>query len=100
MSVIASIPLPLDPVPGRLPDAVAHVERGDGRVVLTRDGKPVAAVVPLADLRILEDDDAEDEHWSRVAAEAVMHWQAEGRPAGIPMEDIAPELGVDLNANL
>jgi len=99
MSVIASIPLPLEPVPDRLPDAIAQVERGGGRVVLTRDGKPVAAVVPIADLRILEEDEAEDEHWSRVADEAVMQWKAEGRPAGIPMEDIARELGIDLNAN-
>ena len=98
MSVIASIPLPLEPVPDRVPDAVTHVERGDGRVVLTRDGKPVAAVVPITDLRTLEEDDAEDEYWSRVADEAVMQWEAEGRPAGIPMEDIAREWGVDLNA--
>jgi prevent-host-death family protein len=99
MAVIASIPLPLEPVPDRLPDAVAHVERGDGRVVLTRDGKPVAALVPIADLRILGEDDAEDEHWSRVADEALMRWEAEGQPAGIPMGDIARELGVDLNAD-
>jgi prevent-host-death family protein len=99
MSVIASIPLPLEPVPDRLPDVVAQVERGAGRVVLTRDGKPVAAVVPIADLRMLEEDDAEDEYWCRVANEAVMQWEAEGRPAGIPMEGIARELGVDLDAN-
>jgi prevent-host-death family protein len=98
MSVVASIPLPLEAVPDRLPDAVAHVERGDGRVVLTRDGKPVAAVVPIADLRTLEEDDAEDEYWSGVADEAVKQWEAEGRPAGIPMEDITHELGVELNA--
>ena len=99
MSVIASIPLPLEPVPDRLPEAVAHVERGDGRVMLTRGGKPVAAVVPIADLRMLEEEDAEDEYWSRVADEAVRQWEAEGRPAGVPMEDVARELGVDLNAN-
>jgi prevent-host-death family protein len=97
MSVVASIPLPTAAT-GQLPDAVAHVERGEGRVVLTRDGKPVAALVPITDLRTLEEDDAADAYWSRVADDAVKQWEAEGRPAGIPMEDIARELGVDLNA--
>jgi hypothetical protein len=31
-----------------------------------------------------------------VAAEAVTKWEAEGRPAGIPIEDIARELDIDL----
>jgi len=93
MSEAVTIPLPVDPVR----DAVEIVERDDRRVVLTRDGAPVAAVVPLDDLRALEElDAAEDAHWSRVAAEAVAQWEAEGRPAGIPIEDIARELGIDL----
>jgi PHD/YefM family antitoxin component YafN of YafNO toxin-antitoxin module len=86
---IASIPLP--------PDAIAHVTQDDARVVLTRDGQPVAAIVPLHDLRALEElDDAEDAYLSRVAAEAIAQWQAEGRPAGIPIEDIARDLDIDL----
>ncbi len=94
MSVIASIPLPLEPVPNPLPDAIALVERGDGRVVLTRDGKPVAAVVPISDLRVLEEDDAEDEHWSRVVDEAVAQWQAQGRPAGVAHETLLARYGI------
>jgi prevent-host-death family protein len=93
MSVSVPIPLPTD----RLPGAVEHVEHDDVRVVLTRDGQPVAAIVPLQDLRALEElDEAEDAHWSEVADEAVRQWEADGRPAGVPLEDIARELGIDL----
>jgi len=41
-------------------------------------------------------DDAEDAHSSRIAEAAVDQWDAEGRPAGIPIEDIARDLGIDL----
>ena len=44
-------------------------------------------------------DDAGDAHWARVAADAVTQWKAEGMPAGIPMEDIACELGIDLTVD-
>jgi prevent-host-death family protein len=95
MSIVASIPLPAEPVP----DLVQHVEHDNARVVLTRDGQPVAAIVPLSDLRALEElDEAEDEHWSRVAEEATAQWNAEGRPAGIPIEEIIRDLGIDLTA--
>ena len=99
MSIFASIPLPAEPVSGLVPDAVQHVEHDDARVVLTRDEQPVAAIVPLRDLRALEElDEAEDEHWSRVAEDATPRWNAEGQPACIPMEDIARDLGIDLTA--
>ena len=100
MSGAISMPLPTDPGTDRLAEAVAHAEHDKDRVLLTRDGKPVAAVVPIEDLAALAAaDDAEDAHWSRVAEEAVAQWKAEGRPAGVPMEDIARELGVDLTAD-
>jgi prevent-host-death family protein len=97
MSIAASIPLPAQLPAGQAPDVVDQVEHDDVRVVLTRAGRPVAAIVPLHDLRALEElDQAEDGSLSRVAAEAVAQWNAEGRPAGIPMEDIVRELGIDL----
>ena len=96
---VASIPLAAGAAHGPLPDAVERVEHDDVRVVLTRHGKPVAALVPMTDLRALEElDDAEDAHWERVADEARARWEAEGRPPGIPMEDIARDLGIDLTA--
>ena len=93
MSEAIAIPLPTDP----MRDAVHQVEHEHRRVVLTRDGKPVAAVVPIEDLRALEElDEAEDAHWSRVAAAAVTKWEAEGRPAGVSHEELARQLGIDL----
>jgi hypothetical protein len=55
-------------------------------VVLIRDGKPVLAVVPIEDLELLQ---ADDEYWSRVADKTIAEWEVAGRPAGIPIEDIA-----------
>jgi prevent-host-death family protein len=98
MSVVASIPLLTEAAPGQLPDAVAHVERGEGRVVLTRDGKPVAAVVPITHLCTLEEDDAEHAHWSRVADEAVAQWEAKGRPVGVAHEEMLARYGVTPDA--
>lgn len=77
-------------------EAAARAERDKERVVLTRDGKPVAAVVPIEDLEALE---AEDAYWSRVADKAVAAWEAEGRPAGIPIEEIAHDLGINLTSD-
>ena len=97
MSTITPLPLTAEATSGRLPEAVSQVERDDVRIVLTRAGEPVAAVVPITDLRALEAlDDAEDAHWSRVAETETARWQAEGRPPGIPLEDIAHDLGIDL----
>lgn len=97
MSITANIPLPAGRPPGPVPAAIEHVEQDDARVVLTRDGQPVAAIVPLHDLRALEElDAAEDAYLARVALEAVAQWEAEGRPAGISHEDLARELGIDL----
>lgn len=96
MSTVAPLPLTAEATSDRLPEAVSHVARDEVRIVLTRAGEPVAAVVPLTDLRALEAlDDAEDAHWSHVAEEAIARWEAEGRPPGIPLEDIAHELGID-----
>lgn len=45
MSISSSIPLPPE---------IARIASETGRIVLTRDGEPVAAVVTVADLRALE----------------------------------------------
>ncbi|HJU17657.1 MAG TPA: hypothetical protein VJ770_14470 [Stellaceae bacterium] len=47
----------------------------------------------------IEDLGAEDTYWSKAADEAVAVWRAQGRPPGIPIEDIARDLGIDLNAD-
>jgi prevent-host-death family protein len=50
MSVV-SIPLAAAAAPGQLPASVEQVRRDDARVILTLDGEPVAALVPVEDLR-------------------------------------------------
>ena len=90
MSIAASMPLPPE---------IARIASATGRIVLTRDGEPVAAVVTVADLRALEElDDAEDAYLSRVAAEAVAQWEAEGRPAGVSHEELMARYGITPDA--
>jgi PHD/YefM family antitoxin component YafN of YafNO toxin-antitoxin module len=90
------LPPPNEGIADRLAEAAAHAEHDKDRVVLIRDGKPVAAVVPIEDLEALE---AEDEYWSRAADEAIAEWNAAGRPTGIAIEDIARDLGIDVAAD-
>ena len=96
MSSALPLLLPTEGAADRLTEAAARAERDKERVVLIRDGKPVAAVVPIEDLEALE---AEDEYWSRAVDEAIGEWEAARRPAGIPIEDIARDLGIDLAAD-
>ena len=76
MSSVLPLPQPTEGAADRLTEAAARAERDKERVVLIRDGKPVAAVVPIEDLEALE---AEDEYWSRAADEAIGEWEAAGR---------------------
>lgn len=78
------MPLPSDPGADRLAEAAAHAEYDKDRVVLTRDGKPVAAVVPIEDLEALEAaDDAADE---AAYAEGLAEYQQSG--AGWPTRTV------------
>lgn len=96
MSVVLSMPLPSNPGTDRLAEAAAHAEHDKDRVVLTRGGKAVAAVVPIEDLEALET--AEDEQDARLAAEALAQWEAEGRPVGCTHEDLLARYGVTTEA--
>ena len=93
--VVVSLPLAAASLQDPLPDAVSQVERDEVRLVLTRDGEPVAAVVPMEDLRALEElDQAEDAHWSRLADAAIARWKAEGEPMGTSHEDMLARHGI------
>ena len=81
MAAVLSMPLPSEPGADRLAEAAAHAERGDGRVMLTRGGKAVAAVVPIEDVEALEA--WEDERDSR------------GRGSARPLGSRGPPLGRD-----
>jgi prevent-host-death family protein len=80
------------PVPPELAEAVSDKER----VVLTRDGRPVAAVVPIEDFEALEA--AEDEQDAADARGRLAAWEAAGRPAGTTLEELASRWGIDLHA--
>ena len=95
MSAALSMPLPNDPGADRLAEAAAHAEHGKDRVVLTRGGKAVAAVVPIEDLQALEA--AEDAEDAAAYAEALAAWEAEGRPLGATLEELAARWGIRLD---
>jgi prevent-host-death family protein len=63
-----------------------------GRRVLVRDdqGQPVAAVVPIADLKFLRD--FEDRHDGEIATVRSQEL-AEGKVESIPLEQVRRELG-------
>ncbi|MBW4092182.1 MAG: type II toxin-antitoxin system Phd/YefM family antitoxin [Proteobacteria bacterium] len=95
MSAALTMPLPCDVGADRLAEAAAHAERDGERVMLTRDGKPVAAVVPIEDVAALEA--WEDEQDAHAAEEAIARWEAEGRPMGATLEELAVRWGVTLD---
>ena len=86
--------VPTMPLPAA-PEAVAHIERTGERVVLCRDGKPVAALVSLDDLNALAElDEAEDAYLARIGEERRREWIAEGRPRGVSHEELLARYGI------
>ncbi len=62
------------------------------RVLVTRDGKPVAALVPLEDLLRLEE--AEDRSDAEAGDRAHAEWVKSREPA-IPLEDLLRRYGIE-----
>jgi antitoxin (DNA-binding transcriptional repressor) of toxin-antitoxin stability system len=54
MSDFVDPSLDADAVPGPFAEGLARAERGKGRTLLTRDGRAVAALVPIEDVQALE----------------------------------------------
>ncbi|MDE2006848.1 MAG: type II toxin-antitoxin system prevent-host-death family antitoxin [Rhodospirillales bacterium] len=97
MNAALTVALPPEDGADPLRAAADRAARDKDRVVLTRDGKPVAALVPIEDLEALEAaEDAEDE---AVAVERLAAWEAAGQPKGTPLKEIAAELGITLSAD-
>ena len=85
-----------DVVSAPIAEAVDRVALSHERIILTRDGKPVAAMVPLADVAALEAiEDAAD---ADAAAAALAEWEASGRPLGATLDALAERHGIDLRA--
>lgn len=81
-------------VPADLAAEVQRAVSAGERIVLTRDGTPLAAVVSLEDLRWLEAIEAEEDRLDVEEAERVM---AEARARGeepVPWEQVKRELGL------
>ncbi len=96
VAAVLSMPLPTEPGTDRLAEAAAHAEHDKGRVLLTRGGKAVAAVVPIEDVEALEA--WEDEQDSRAAEEALARWEAEGRLLGATHEELLARYGITPDA--
>ena len=70
-------------------DVVNRVAYRQERVLLTRHGRPIAAIVPMEQVAFLER--AEDEYDNRLADEAIGEL---GRSSAIPLEQVKRELGL------
>ncbi|WAL65507.1 type II toxin-antitoxin system Phd/YefM family antitoxin [Amycolatopsis cynarae] len=79
--------LPISEARNHLGDVVAKVEHAHERAVLTRHGRPVAAVVSIDDLRALEA--AEDEADLLAARESLASEERR-----VPHSEILSELGL------
>lgn len=82
--------IPVSHASDQIDQAIVRVTEGGERIVLERDGLGVAALVPIEDLRALEQ--LEDEADARAADEA----RAEGGEP-IPIEEVARQWGVTLS---
>ncbi|MBF0166598.1 MAG: type II toxin-antitoxin system Phd/YefM family antitoxin [Alphaproteobacteria bacterium] len=78
---------------GQLSDILNRAAFGKERVVVSRRGKPLAAVVPLEDIETLEA--LEDTLDAAEIRKRLLEWEAAGKP-GIPLEEVAIRLGVKL----
>lgn len=74
-----------------LPEALNHVSYGGDRVLITRRGKVVGAIISARDLALLEA--LEDRYWAETAGEALAEMQAQGEQP-IPLEQVKARLGL------
>ena len=92
MSVVdETISVPAAEARENLAEIINRVAYGDERIVLTRHGKAVVAMVPIEDLEAL--DRFQDFLDAQAAAEA---WEEYQRDGGIPIEVVRQELDAKL----
>jgi len=90
MSIVID-PLPAEAAPAAFADAIALAEAGQQRIILTRAGKPVMALVPVADLEAIED--AEDQ---AAAAQGLAEYERSGQDWPVfTVEALATHWGID-----
>jgi prevent-host-death family protein len=76
-----------------LSELINRAAYGKERVVLTRRGKALAALVPVEDIRLLEA--LEDREDAAEAARRLKAWRRNGRK-GVTLETVAKEYGIKL----
>lgn len=74
-------------------DALNRAAYGGERVVLSRRGKPLAAIVPLVDVEAMEA--LEDELDSALIRKRIAEWERSGR-RGISLHALAKKYGIKL----
>ncbi|MGH7080437.1 MAG: type II toxin-antitoxin system Phd/YefM family antitoxin, partial [Acetobacteraceae bacterium] len=94
MSAAMKSPVPTEGAIDRLAALAEQAEHDKERVVLTRAGKPVAAVVPIEDLEAMEA--AEDAQDAAETQRLIAEWEAAGRPLGATLEELAARHGIAL----
>lgn len=97
MSATLPNAIPAEAAADRLAELAERTAQDKARLLVTRHGKPVAALVPIEDLEALEAQ--EDEQDSRLANEAIARWEAEGRPLGATLEQWAARWGITFDPN-
>jgi len=75
-------------------EMVNRAAYGGERVLVSRRGKPLAAIVPLVDIEAMEA--LEDEMDSALIRKRVAEWERDGRP-GTSLEKIAKKYGIKLS---
>jgi prevent-host-death family protein len=95
MAAVLDHPVPAEAASGAFAEALARAEHDKARVVLTRDGQSIAALVPIEDVARLEA--WEDEQDARIADRALAEWEAEGRPLGETLEEFAARWRIKLD---
>jgi prevent-host-death family protein len=74
----------------KLSDLINRASFGYERVILTRRGKPVAAIVPIEDVQWMQD--VEDEDDRQAIKEAKEEMARGAKP--IPLDDVLKEFGI------
>lgn len=89
-------PISTDAVPAAFADAVARAEAGKERVILTREGRPVAAVVSMEDLAALEAWEVREDELDAASVRAGLAEYEQSGQTWATLEDIAAEHGIKL----
>ena len=85
MAVPRSAAAPSSAARGSFADMVNRAAFGKERVVVTRRGKALAAIVPIEDMKALEA--MEDEADARIIAKRYAAWERGGRKS-VPFEEV------------